>query len=99
MAKLVKITDVKAIRIEGIQIGDQQMISVRKMFQTKKEPGVWKPGQGMTIDLEVAARVGKHIVNLAAEDGTDFKIIEVESKAKPAAKKTRTKKRRVSSND
>jgi hypothetical protein len=96
MAKLVKITDNKAIRIEGIQIGDNQMISVRKMYQTKKEPGVWKPGQGMTIDLEVAARVGKHIINLAAEDGADFKVIELEEKSsttrKAPAKKVPAKK-------
>jgi hypothetical protein len=99
MAKLVKVSDKKAYRIEGIQIGDQQMISVRQMYKTQRDPDTWKPGRTITLDIEVAARVGKHILSMANDDNTEFVEIEVqEREAKPAPRK-KAKKRRVSSND
>jgi hypothetical protein len=91
MAKLVKVSDKKAYRVEGIQIGDQQLISVRQLYKTQREPDTWKPGRTLTIDLEVAARVGKHIVALANNENTEFVEIELEQRtpAKPKKKKRR----------
>lgn len=98
MAKLVKVSDNKAYRIEGIQIGDQQMISVRQMYKTQKDPDTWKPGRTVTLDIEVAARVGKHIQAMAEDENTEFVEIEVEERpAKKVAKKK--PKRRTAIND
>lgn len=76
MAKLVKVSATKAYRIEAIEIGDAQMISVRQMYATKKDPKL-KPGrQGITIPLEQAVRVAKWIKQLATDPNTEFTILE-----------------------
>jgi hypothetical protein len=76
MAKLVKVSPTKAYRIEAIQIDDNQMISIRQMYATKKDPKL-KPGrQGLTIPLEQAERVAKWIKQLATDPNTEFTVLE-----------------------
>jgi hypothetical protein len=106
MAKIVKVSDTKGYRIEPVQIGDQQMVSIRQMYRTQKEPDVWKFGRnGLTINVEVAARIGQHVINMATDENTDFKVLDLDdresksakTKSKPPAKKVaaKTSKKKV----
>jgi len=61
MAKLIKVSETSAYRVSIIQMGDnpQKLLSLRKMYKTKKVTE-WTPAyQGMTVPIESAARVLK----------------------------------------
>jgi hypothetical protein len=77
MGKLVKVGPYKAFKIEAIQIGEQQLLSVRQMYATKKDP-TYKPAkQGITIPIDVADKIAKYIKDMANDPTLEFKEIEV----------------------
>ncbi len=79
MAKRVTVSEHKAYRIEGVEIGGDNYVSVRQLYNTKKDP-TWKPGrQGVTIPVDKAAKIGKLLAEIAA--GDEFKVIEPKGKA------------------
>ena len=76
MAKRVRVSDTKAFRIEAVQIGDMQGISIRQMYATKKDP-TFKPGhQGILLPLDVAAKVLRIAGKMAISDDTEFTVLE-----------------------
>lgn len=79
MAKRVTVSEHKAYRIEGIEIDGLQMVSIRQLYNTKKDP-TWKPGrQGVTLPIDKAAHISKIIKELA--EGDEFKVIEPRGKS------------------
>ena len=83
MAKLIKISDTSAYRVSIIQMGDnsQKLLSLRKMYRTKKDPDNWQPAyQGMTIPLEEAERVLKAMSRVINDPNYKVEVIERESK-------------------
>lgn len=82
MAKLVKISDSNAYRIEAIELNGEQYISVRQMYKRKGDTK-FNPGRnGVTLPLEQAARIAKHITGLAESDETEFVKIEPAKRGK-----------------
>ena len=76
MAKLIKITDTKAYRVEGVNIKGANYVSIRQLYKTKKKPDEWSIGhQGVTIPAEESARIAKAIGAIVAEG--KFKLLEV----------------------
>lgn len=80
MGKLVKVGPYKAFRIEAIQIGEQQLISIRQLYATKKDPAFKPAKQGITIPVDVADKIGKYLKDMANDDTLEFKEIEVRKK-------------------
>lgn len=81
MAKMVKVTDRKAFRVEGILLGEEQTpcVSVRQMYTTVKAPKDWKPGKnGFVIPVENAGRLAKAIGLTSQEDTSSFKDLSQE---------------------
>jgi len=93
MAKIFKASANKAYRVEAIEFEGQQLISIRQMYKTVKEPDEWKPGyQGLTLPIKGAAKIGAYIAALASDPDTEFVHVEPkEKKEKPTPKKA-TKK-------
>lgn len=96
MARFLKITDTKGIRITLIQMGENikgepdkpVLLSLRSMYCTAKEPGDWKPGYaGFTFDIGLVARVIAGITAVIAKG--KIEIIEPKDKK---ADKSKTKK-------
>lgn len=80
MAKLIKVSDTKAYRIEAIRMekGGEKLISIRQMYATKKDPTL-KPGyQGMTIPADLSPRVIKAIEALIEAD--EYKVLPPKEK-------------------
>lgn len=78
--KLIELTESSAINIEAIKVGDAKMLSIRKMYKTKKDPN-WKPArQGLTIPFDEAERVLKKALKLVRDPETKFKKIETKGK-------------------
>lgn len=76
MAKRIVVSPTKAFRIEAVQIGDVQGISIRQMYATKKDP-VYKPAkQGVFLPLEQAAKVLRTAGKMAVDTETQFVVIE-----------------------
>lgn len=60
----VKISDTKAYQIDGINVNGVPMIAIRQMYTTRKEPGVFKPGKGVTLphsDLQRIVKAMRHV--------------------------------------
>jgi len=75
MAKLIKVSATKAYRMEGVEIKEVRSVSIRQMYQTKKDPS-WKPARsGINIPIENAEKIAKYLTAIAA--GDDFKEIEL----------------------
>lgn len=80
MAKLIRVSDTKGYRIEAIEIDGNQMISLRQMYATKKDPKL-KPGrQGLTIPLDKAEQLARIIKKLATDPDTEFTVLEGRNK-------------------
>ena len=76
MAKLIKLSETKAIRMEGVEINGAKSVSIRQMYQTKKSEGKWMPARnGISIPIENAEKIAKYLKVIAA--GDDFKVIEM----------------------
>lgn len=76
MAKLLKLSDTKAIRMEGVEINGTRSVSIRQMYQTKKSEGKWMPARnGINIPIENAEKIAKYLKQIAEAD--DFKEIEM----------------------
>jgi hypothetical protein len=76
MAKLIKITESKAIRMEGVVIRGAKSVSIRQLYQTKSSDGKWMPGkQGINIPIENAEKIAKYLAAIAA--GDEFKEIDI----------------------
>ena len=74
-AKLIKITEHKAIRMSGVILNGEKFVGLRQMYQTKKNP-TWQHGrQGINIPIEQADKIAKYIKQIA--EGDDFKEIEL----------------------
>lgn len=71
---LIKISETKAYLVEGIKIGDQELVSVRQMYATRKDPNFKPARQGVTIPRKEALRVAKALRALYKEG--DFKEIK-----------------------
>jgi len=75
MAKLIKISATKALRMEGVEIADARFVSIRQMYATKKDPSFKHGRQGINIPIENAEKIAKYLKALA--EGDDFKEIEL----------------------
>lgn len=75
MAKLLKLSETKAIRMEGVEIKGAKSVSIRQMYCTKSD-STWKPARnGINIPIENAEKIAKYLKQLA--EGDDFKEIEM----------------------
>lgn len=75
--KTFELTDSKAIRVEAVEINGSNMISLRQLYKTKKNPE-WSHGrQGITLPVEEAARIAKMITRFATDDSTEFTILDL----------------------
>lgn len=83
MAKLIKVSDNKAYRVEAIEVSGKKFISIRQLYQTRKAPGKWQIGRaGVSLPIEdaVSERVVKAVRKLATSADTQFKKIEFDNK-------------------
>jgi hypothetical protein len=81
--KRFKSSETAAINVEAIEVNGEQFISIRKLYQTKKEPGVWKPGfQGITIPVRGMKKIAEFASQIAADPDTEFVHIEPKKKEK-----------------
>lgn len=75
--KTFELSDTKAIRVQAIQIGDAQFISLRQLYRKKGQKD-WSPArQGISLPLEEAAGIAKFINKFATSDETTFEEVEV----------------------
>jgi hypothetical protein len=90
MSKLIKISDTKAYRISIIQMGANvkgeakkpKLLSIRQMYATKKDP-TFKPAyQGITIPLDIGARVIKGLIAVFKDKEAKVEIILPKEKEK-----------------
>jgi hypothetical protein len=78
MAKLIRVSDTKAYRTEGVEIKGDRFVSIRQLYATKKDPS-WKPSRnGVNIPIEQAEKIAKYLKAIA--EGDDFKEIVMGSK-------------------
>jgi hypothetical protein len=84
MAKLIKVSETSAYHISIIQMGDNEkgkpkkpkMLSIRKMYCTQKDK-TWKPAyQGMTIPLDICARILKGMIAVYKDLDQVVEVIE-----------------------
>jgi hypothetical protein len=76
MAKLLKLSETKAIRMEGVEINGAKSVSIRQMYQTKKSEGKWMPARnGINIPIENAEKIAKYLKQIA--EGDDFKEVQM----------------------
>lgn len=78
MAKLIKVSPTKAFRIEAVQVGEVQGISIRQMYATQKDPKYKPARQGMFLPVEdgVAERVLRAAGKMAVSDATEYTVLE-----------------------
>lgn len=74
---LIKTSDTKAYLVEGIELGGQELVSIRQMYATRKDPNFKPARQGVTIPRKDALKVAKALRALY-KDG-DFKAIKPSS--------------------
>lgn len=93
MPKIFKVSDTKAYAIDAIEIGGQEMISIRLMYKTKTTlEDDWKVGyKGFTFERKGMKKLGQYMIGLATAEDTVFTHIEPKTKeaAKPAKKKAK----------
>jgi hypothetical protein len=88
--KRFKASDTIAFNVEAVEVNGEQFISIRKMYQTKGEPGVWKPGyQGITIPLKGVAKISAYATQIANDPDTEFLHVEPKPKSQPKEKKAK----------
>ena len=86
--KRFKASDTVAFNVEAVEVNGEHFISIRKMYQTKGEPGVWKPGyQGITIPIKGMTKIGDYAAMIATDPDTEFLHIEPKPKAEKKGKK------------
>lgn len=86
--KRFKASDSVAFNVEAVEVNGEHFISIRKMYQTKGEPGVWKPGyQGITIPLKGVGKISDYATQIATDPKTDFLHIEPKPKDEKRGKK------------
>jgi hypothetical protein len=82
MAKIVKVSETKAYKIEAIEIEGKKMISIRQLYQTKKDPN-WKAGRnGITIPYDeegaIPLKVIRVIKKMVEDPDLEFTKIKME---------------------
>lgn len=82
MAKIVKVSETKAYKVEAIEIEGKQMISIRQLYQTKKDPN-WKVGRnGITIPYyeggAIPLKLIRVIKKMVEDPDLDFTKIKME---------------------
>ena len=75
MAKLIRVSDTKAYRMEGVEIKGERYVSIRQMYATKKDPALKPSRNGINIPIEQAEKIAKYLKEIAA--GDDFKEIDM----------------------
>lgn len=86
--KRFKASDTVAFNVEAVEVNGEHFISIRKMYQTQKEPGVWKPGfQGITLPLKGVKKIADYAATIAADPATEFLHIEPKPKGEKKGKK------------
>lgn len=94
MSKLVKISATKAYRVSIIQMGANvkgepkkpRLLSIRQMYATEKDPEYKPAYQGITIPLDICARIIKAMIAVFKDPDPQVEVIE------PREKKTRKTK-------
>lgn len=84
MAKLIKISATKAFRIEAVQVGEHQGISIRQMYATQKDPKYKPARQGIFLPIDDAAaeRVLRAAGKMAVNPDTEFTVLEPAERSK-----------------
>jgi len=68
MDKLVKISDTKAIRIEGVIVRGERYVSLRQMYR-KKDQKEWQHAkQGIMLDIEKISKIRRYIKEVVEAD-------------------------------
>ncbi len=58
---MIEVSETKAYSIQGINVNGKDMVSIRQMYRTSKNPE-WKPGrQGITIEVQNVVSIVKEI--------------------------------------
>jgi hypothetical protein len=91
MAKLIKVSPTKAFRVEAVQVGEVQGISIRQMYATQKDPKYKPARQGMFLPIEdsVAERVLRTAGKMAVNPDTEFTVLEPAER--PSKNKSKSK--------
>ena len=82
-SKTFKISPTSGIRVEAIEYGGEKLISIRKVFKTKKDPDNWQMGfQYVTVPAAGASKLGEFIKSLGDSPNLEFTHVEPKQKAK-----------------
>lgn len=85
--KRFKASETAAFNVEAVEVNGEHFISIRKMYQTQREPGVWKPGyQGITIPLKGMVKIADYASKIATDPETEFLHIEPKPKGEKKGK-------------
>lgn len=79
-AKFIRVGENKGFRVEGILVGEEQaeMVTVRQMYKTKRDP-TWKPGRnGFTIPRQYAGKLAKAIGVTSQQDPSRYTALSQE---------------------
>lgn len=96
MAKIFKVNDKKAYKIEAIEMNGENFISLRQLYKTVKEPDEWKIGyKGIAIEARGAAKLAKFIAALATDPDTEYAHIETKKEEPKETKKPAKPKRKA----
>jgi len=68
MDKLVKISDTKAIRIEGVIVRGERYVSLRQMYRKKDQKDWQHAKQGILLDLEKTSKIRRYIKEVVEAD-------------------------------
>lgn len=68
MDKLVKISDTKAIRIEGVIVRGERYVSLRQMYRKKDQKDWQHAKQGILLDLEKIGKIRRYIKEVVEAD-------------------------------
>lgn len=86
--KRFRASNTVAFNVGAVEVNGENFISIRKMYQTNREPGVWKPGyQGVTIPVKGIQKIAGYAIQIAEDDETTFLHIEPKPKAEKKEKK------------
>lgn len=81
MAKLIKLSETSAVRISIVRIKSNgnkgpKMLSVRKMYCTKKAPDKWLPTkQGITLSFDICAKIIKGMIAVYKDPDQKVEVI------------------------
>ncbi len=80
-SKTFKISPSSGLRVEAIEYAGEELISIRKLFKTKKDPDNWQIGyQHVTVPAAGAAKLGEFLTALATDPDLQFTHVEPKKK-------------------